>query len=206
VLKKLGRLHGNEAVAPTGAVYQDWRGTREFPRAHRFPCNPKVAGRNLPEFAPTSKMEDALIEPLAITDFLTFEVNYADCRFEDLGGIAAGVEAVQYVLSHQPPNQAVNLEVIQHAVLNIALEGYQRAYVLAAEELVQRINQENVHQMLARSAKSKVRPVSPTLNLESIQDVVYDMRRFTNIVQPRRLLPEGIRQYAHRLESLAGVS
>lgn len=203
VLKKLGSVFANQAVAYSGAVYQDWRGTKMHPRAHRFPCNPTIGGQNLPDIRPKPKLEEALIEPLAITDFLTFEVNYVDERFEALGGKDAAVDAVQYVLLHQPQGQSVNIPMITHAVLNIALAGYQRAYALIESELVSRVNQENLKKMLERSANSKVKQRSPTLIIESIQEAAYDMHRFTNILQPTRLLPAGIQQYAQKLEQLA---
>jgi hypothetical protein len=203
VLRKLGILKKNEAVSEVGAYYQDWKGTAEFPRAHRFPCNPLVGGRNIPDIPHSEKLKKALIEPLAITDFLTFEVNYADCRFEDLGGKKAAVDAVTFVLNQQPEAHDVSIDLVQHGVLNIALEGYKQAYRRASADVHARINQEGMVEMLSRNQRSIDKPRSPTAILESIQQVLYDMERFTDIVQPRRLLPDGIRHLASRLESLA---
>lgn len=204
VLKRLGMIQGQEAVAGTGAVWQDWKGTNEYRRAHRFPCNPTIGNRNIPDIPGSRKLKDALIEPLAVTDFLTFEVNYADCLFEDFGGVASAVEAVRYVAKEQGRGEPVSQAVIEHGVLNVALPGYQRAYELAAAELLSRVNQEDMLKMHARSAKHMDKPLSPTLNLEAIQDLVYDLSRFTMIVQPRRLMPVAVRQMADRLEALNG--
>jgi hypothetical protein len=203
VLRKLGMLRRNDAVAEQGAYYQDWRGSVEFPRAHRFPCNPTIGGRNLPDIPGSVKLHDALIAPLAVTDFLTFEVNYADCRFEDLGGRTAAIEAVRFVLNEQPASRDVDVDLIRHAVINIALEGYKHAYQRASAEVNSRINKENLVAMLTRNQRSIDKPRNPTAILESIQQVLYDMERFTNIVLPRRILPVGIRLLADKFESLA---
>lgn len=68
-------------------VWQDWKGTRKKPRAHRVPCNPQIRNRDLPDFASNPPLPGSLQEALAETDYLPFHVNYAERFFEEFGGI-----------------------------------------------------------------------------------------------------------------------
>ena len=202
VLKKLGLVHQGQVVSSTGAVWQDWKGTARNKRAHRFPCNPTIGDKNIPDIPSSKRLQDALIEPLAITDFVTFEVNYADELFEHNGGIAAAVEAIEYVLNLQPPNQAIDVSVVQRGA-RLALAGYERTYPFVEALLLDRVNKESPLQMHARSAKIMQKPLAPTLNIEAIQDVADDFARLTGAIEPRRIKPEGIKQLADKLEQLS---
>src|SRR5262249_4133882 len=78
-LRSRGWIQETAAIAYTGAAYQDATGTPEHPRAHRFPCNPKINIRNIPDIPPRGAwgLREALKQPLAITDFVSAAVNYA---------------------------------------------------------------------------------------------------------------------------------
>lgn len=74
VLRSQNLLPPSGVVTVTGAQWQDWRGTRDQPRAHRFPCNPQIAGRDLPDFAKKPSFRLAIQKALGETDSLPFHV------------------------------------------------------------------------------------------------------------------------------------
>jgi hypothetical protein len=98
------------AVSATGARWQRWKGTRQQPRAHRFPCNPQIGSRHLPDFAPHPTFRRTLDEALAETDYLPFHVNYAGRLFEESGGIEAARRAVGRVYPLPKPRPESRLQ------------------------------------------------------------------------------------------------
>ena len=107
-------VRDSEIVTSTGAVYQDAKGTDNYPRAHRFPCNPMFGYQNLPDLASWSSLalRNELKVPLAITDPLPGIVNYSDRLFE--ARAAEHVErAVRWILIEQPKNKDVHQNLIR---------------------------------------------------------------------------------------------
>ena len=185
-------------VAATGARWQDWRGTREQPRAHRFPFNPQVAGRDLPDFAPDTGLAVGLQQTLAETDYLPFHVNYADRLFEEYGGIEAARLAVEQVLSLQTPGQPADYTLVAAVWRQTAFPGYLRAWYTVEHSLQHRINRENAIGLLERIAG--FRRNAPSDSIEIVQDVVYDACRSTLLTSlPSVLSPPGFEWYLHEL-------
>jgi hypothetical protein len=203
LLKKLNMVWSFQTVDSTGAVWQDWRGNEQNSRAHRFPCNPTIGRKNIPEIPKSTRLRDALIQPLAKTDFLDLVVNHVDSRFEALGGREAAVAAVRFVVKEQGEGKAVNRDVIHYATMNIAQTGYERACAAVQADLRNKINQEGLVAMLERNRKSIDKPLAPTGNLEEVEDVIYDYAGFTSICQPNLLRAGLLAEEAQRLESLA---
>ena len=90
----------NYFVDTTGAVWQDWEGSTSYligtPSAVLPHHQPKI-----PNLAPAISLRDALIDPLARTDFLPIYANYADSRFEKFGGAESFATAVRVVAREQ---------------------------------------------------------------------------------------------------------
>jgi hypothetical protein len=203
VLKKLDMVWGFQTVHSTGAVWQDWSGNEQNARAHRFPCNPTIGSHNIPDIPKSYRLKDALIQPLAKTDFLDLMVNHVDSRFEALGGREAAVAAVRFVLREQGQGKAVSRDVIHFAATNIAKAGYEKACSAVQAEVRQRINNENFIKLSERTQYSKDKPLAPTGNLEGVEDVIYDYAGYTALCQPRLLNAGLLAEEAKRLESLA---
>lgn len=180
-LRSLNLVPGHDVVSVTGARWQDWRGTREQPRAHRIPCNPCIAGRALPDLAPTaSRLREKLKETLAVTDSLPFHVNYADRLFEELGGIEAVRKGIGEAVGRQMPGVAVSHAVVHDAWRQTVLPGYVGAWEAVERELLDRVNRENAVRLLERIAG--FRRNAPTDSIETVMDVAYDAKRSTELV------------------------
>ena len=180
-LRSLNRLPGHNVVSVTGAQWQDWRGTPDQPRAHRFPCNPQIVGRSLPDYAANpSSLRQRLLEALAVTDFLPLHVNHADRLFEKHGGIETARQAVEEVASRQKPGVMVTHSIVEIAWRQTALPGYVRAWETVERRLQDDVNRETAAQLRARI--SQVRPLAPTDTIETVMDVAYDAKRSTVLV------------------------
>ena len=180
-LRSLNLLPGYNVVSVTGAQWQDWRGTRDQPRAHRFPCNPQIAGRHLPDYAANpSSLRQRLLEVLAVTDFLPLHVNHADRLFEKHGGIETARQAVEEVASRQKPGVTVTHSIVEIAWRQTVLPGYIRAWDAVERQLQDDVNKENVAQFRERISRS--RPLAPTDTIETVMDVAYDAKRSTMLV------------------------
>jgi hypothetical protein len=180
-LRSLNVLPGYNAVSVTGAKWQDWRGTNDQPRAHRFPCNPQIAGRDLPDYAANpSNLRQQLLENLAATDQLPFHVNYADELFEDCGGIEAARKGIEEVTLRQTPGGTLTYAAVQIPWRETVLVGYVRAWEAVERRLQDRVNQENAIQLAERIAG--FRSNAPTDSIETVMDVAYDAKRSTELV------------------------
>jgi hypothetical protein len=197
-LRARNLLPANASVSTTGARWQDWKGTREQPRAHRFPCNPQIANRDLPGFAPNPIFRQRLQDVLAITDFLPFHVNYADRLFEEFGGVEEARKAVAQVQVLQKPGQSPDFSVV-HKVWSQSLHaGYVRAWDAVERKLLDRVNRENAIKMLERIAG--FRSNAPTDSIETVQDVAYDAKRSTELVSSPSILSQpGFQSYLREL-------
>lgn len=191
-------LPASAAVSTTGARWQDWKGTREQPRAHRFPCNPQIGGRDLPDYAPNPTFCRGLQEVLAQTDYLPFHVNYADRLFEEFGGIEEARKAVEQVRTLQKPGRSPDFNVVYKVWRQYLHSGYVRAWDKVEQELMDRVNQENTIKLLKRIAG--FRPNAPTDSIETVQDVAYDAKRSTELVSSPGILSQpGFQSYLREL-------
>jgi hypothetical protein len=201
VLKQVGAIW-NYVVHMTGAVWQDWEGSSDLSnRAHRVPCNPIIANRSIPDLAPTISFRNALIDPLARTDFLPIHANYADSRFEKLGGANSFTSAVRLVVREQARDKAVNYDLFRHAVLDVALAGYNAACQQVRREVQNAINNENVSEFASR--RDRFNPIAPKHNIEAVQDAAYDLLRFSTTTTPDLLNREVFQAEADRQKRLA---
>jgi hypothetical protein len=201
VLKQAGAIW-NYVVHMTGAVWQDWEGSGDLSnRAHRVPCNPIIANRSIPDLAPTISLRNALIDPLARTDFLPIHANYADSRFEKLGGANSFTSAVRLVVREQARDKAIDYELFRHALLDIALAGYNAAYQQVRREVQNAINNENVSAFVAR--RDGLNPIAPKNNIEAVQDAVHDLLRFSTTTTPDLLNRDVFRMETERQKRLA---
>ena len=129
-LKSRGRLREIEIVTATGAVYQDAKGTKVYPRAHRFPCNIMIGYSNVPELPSFSdaRLSNALKVPYAITDPLPVIANYSDRFFETAGAVEAVVYAVRFIATEQKKGKPVHVNLVRHVIEMILLAGFEKAY------------------------------------------------------------------------------
>jgi len=186
VLKANNLLSQTSPISVSGARWQDWSGTRESPRAHRFPCNPQISGRDLPDLADKPQLRALIQQPLAVTDFLPLYVNYADRLFEEFGGIESARRAVEYAASAQKIDCPIDISLVANAWQSIAWPGYIRAYETAERELLGRVNRDN----------------APTDNIEAVQDVVFDAVHSTRLVSvPPTLTAGGFTAWLEQIES-----
>ncbi len=197
-LRSLNLLPGHNVVSVSGAKWQDWLGTPDQPRAHRFPFNPQIAGRDLPNYAPNAAFKNLLKHNLASTDQLPFHVNYADSRFEECGGIEAARRGIEEVTLRQKPGAAVTHEAVHIPWRETVLVGYIRAWESVERELNDRINRENAMQLQRRIAG--YRDNAPKDTIETVMDVAYDAKRSTELVsRPGPMTPPGFKQFLDQL-------
>jgi hypothetical protein len=199
-LRSLNRIPGHDVVSVTGAKWQDWRGTQDQPRAHRFPCNPQIAGRDLVDYAANpSSLRQQLLANLASTDQLPFHVNYADGLFEDCGGIDAARAGIEEVTVRQKPGAPVTYAAVQISWRETVLVGYVRAWEAVERKLQDRINQETIVQLAARIAG--FRTTAPKDSIETVMDVAYDAKRSTELVSlPGPISPPGFQAFLGQLK------
>ncbi|HEX7360312.1 MAG TPA: hypothetical protein VF283_07455 [Bryobacteraceae bacterium] len=148
-------------------------------RAHRVPCNPTITNRSIPDLAPTISLRNALIDPLARTDFLPLYANYADSRFEALGGADSFANAVRIIAREQPQDKPIDYDLFRHAVLGVAQAGYNAAYEQVGLQLRDAMNSETTSKFFSRRDEHK--PIAPKNQLESVQDAAYDLLRFSKL-------------------------
>lgn len=186
ILRSSKVLPDSAVVSVTAAKWQDWKGTAKQPRAHRFPCNPQINGRDLPDLAPSDRVRDFLEDALAVTDPLFLHVNYTDQLFEDRGGIEAARKGLQVVAHHQRSGAPVSHHVAWSAWDDIVRPGYVGAWQRTAESVLGRINDESTKQFLARVKGYK--PSAPTHDLETAVEVAFEAKRFTEQLSTPSLL------------------
>jgi hypothetical protein len=216
VLKSLGLIPASQNRAgQRGAAYQDAQGTTLSPRAHRFPCNPTIGGRNLPDLAhPSSPMlAEALKKPLAVTDLLPLVANYADGLFEASGACEAAVEAIQKVLDGQLSGQPVNVQLVRDALTRHLLPGFSEAYDKALLK-AQQTDNPNVPQfsitdpgvvdrLNAISISMPNTPNRPKTNIEGVADILLLEKNIANGSVPHNAAPAAIQAYVAQLVAMA---
>lgn len=185
LLTSEGRASHMDHVSYTGAVYQDIKGTPENPRAHRFPCNPKIGIWNIPEIVSPRfhRLRGELARPLAVTDLLPIEANYADSRFEEGGGSDTVKECIEFVLTEQRRGKPPHINLIRHAISHIAMPGFEQAYEIVLDSVETKIHSGPgpidladpgwVEHANAASLAANIEPGRPTQNLLSVADVLH---------------------------------
>jgi len=217
VLKSLGLIPpGQDRAGQRGAAFQDSKGTPLHPRAHRFPCNPTISGRSLPEFAHSRSpmLAEALKRPLAITDLLPLVANYADGLFEANGACDAAVAAVQKVLDGQPSGQPVNPQLVRDTLTHDLFPGFQRAYDEALSKAQDKPNPNvpNFHitdpnlvdTLNGRSMTMQYAANRPKHNIEGVADILLMEKGMTTV--PASAAPAAIQAYAAQLIALVPPS
>src|SRR5579884_3596419 len=151
LLRSQNLLPARAAVSVTGARWQDWRGTRDQPRAHRMPCNPQIAGRDLPDFFVKPVTRRRIQDALGETDELPFHVNYADRLFESCGGIESARRGVEQIVAAQKAGGDLDYAAIRNAWRTV-LAGYIGAWSAVERNLLDRMGREDAMVFLERVA------------------------------------------------------
>ena len=128
VLRSLDWVKREPEVACRGAQYQTGQGSGPYEAAHRFPGDPTIDCWSVPHYSKSRVLAAELERPLRETDYLPKYVNLADKRFENSGGKNAVVEPIRFVLYEQKPGQPPDPVLLRHALLNMMLPAYKRAY------------------------------------------------------------------------------
>lgn len=213
VLKSLGLIPAGHARAGhRGAAYQDGKGIPLHPRAHRFPCNPTIGGRNLPDLAlgRSPQLAAALKVPLAGTDLLPLIANYADGLFESNGACDAVVDAIQRVLDGQAAGQLVNVQLVRDVLMQNLLPGFLNAYGAALAKAQEKDNPNVppfsiatpgiVDTLNARSMTMQYADNRPKHNIEGVADVLLMEKNMARV--PSNAAPAAIQGYAAQLAGL----
>lgn len=211
-LRSKGLIGRDAPVNYAGARYQHGAGNRNFDAAHQFPCTPIINSSPLPSFAPHGRLRDALVRPLAITDYLPKLFNYADRLFERIGGCDAVIEPIRLIMHDQKQGQPVHDKLVQYAtwckLLPNYLKAHQMAYNLASADqqgidlldpaAIDRMNEE------ALSTTQGLDTSKPTKNMAMVADVLWHSIKVTesNSRPPASSTIE-ISRYAAELEELA---
>ena len=212
VLKSLGLIHARQDRAGhRGAAYQDAKGTTLNPRAHRFPCNATIGGRNPPDLAlaRSPMLAAALKLPFAGTDLLPLIANYADGLFEANGACDAVVGAIQRVLDNQLAAQPVNVQVVRDVLTQHLLPGFMNAYDAALSKAQGKDNPNVpsfsitdpglVDTLNARSMTMQYAQNRPKHNIEGVADVLVLEKNMAAGSVPSNAAPGAIQAYAAQL-------
>jgi hypothetical protein len=202
LLRSRGRVYKTDAVAYTGAVWQDMAesGNPFEQRSHRVPCNPTIGYKNIPDHTLSPRLRYELTIPLAVTDPLPIIANYADKRFEDLGGKEALARAVREIVQHQEQGRPVDYDLYVHA-LRIVLGDYAKAFrervIPDVEMKVEREGAESLREQMER-----YKPSAPTTSPDMLLDVVH---QYAMVAQPQAPVLEKrpmFEQYVAKLQTL----
>jgi len=130
--KASGLIKPGMPLEYTGAEFQDFKGTREFVRAHRATGAVSAGGRNIADLAITPQLfalRRLLIEPQAVTDGVPLYANYADRVFEIVVARETS-RLIASVVERQPANKDVNESNVADAIwelTRIHAGGYEKA-------------------------------------------------------------------------------
>jgi hypothetical protein len=211
-LRSKGMIGRDAAVDYAGARYQSGTGNQDFDAAHQFPCTPLINSFPLPTFAPHGRLRDALVRPLAVTDYLPKLFNYADRLFESSGGCEAVVKPIQFILHDQKEGQPVHDKLVQHAtwynLIPSYLEAYRVAHQLASADqrgidlldpaAIDRVNE------AALSTFQELDTTKPTQNMAIVGDVLWHSMNVTESnCRPPAAASSEINRYAAELAALA---
>ena len=183
-LRSSSWIRENEVVSTAKAAFQDGRGSTAHPRAHRFPCSPRIGLWNPPEIAAfrSIPLSGRMRQPFAITDFLPRVFNYADQLFEEGGAIQTVEQAVRFAVNEQAGGRPVNANLVRHSITHIMIPGFQSAYEQAYETARSRnnplvpnvpITDPNYFQaMTDASLNARYNDRRPLLDIETVQDIL----------------------------------
>jgi len=211
-LRSKGLIGRDARVNYAGARYQHGAGNQNFDAAHQFPCTPTINSFPLPSFAPHGRLREALVRPLAITDYLPKLFNYADRLFESSGGCDAVIEPIQLIMHDQKQDQPVHDKLVHHATWLMLLPNYLKAYQMAHKlasadqqgidlldpAAIDRMNED------ALSTTQGLDTSRPTKNMAMVADVLwYSMKVTESNSRPPASTTNEINRYATKLKELA---
>ncbi|WP_110172938.1 hypothetical protein [Luteitalea pratensis] len=159
-MKAAGFITPGTPVEFTGAQYQDFKGTREFVRAHRATLALKIGARNIADLAGTRRHADlwrVLVGPQAVTDLLPLYANYAD-RFLEIIVAPKTFRLLRTVIERQEPHQDVNVSNVAEA-MDALMKVHDEGYSLAAAR-IRELRKERgwVEVPLSAAARSLTKP------------------------------------------------
>jgi len=220
-LKASGLVSSHAVVDHSGAVYQAVTSTRDYPYAHRMPCNPILNIWSLPDLVHehASPLRRMLIQPLAEGDIVPLVVNYADGHFERKGAPETVDRAVQFIIHEQDAGKPVNTKLIRHVIDFIVSPGYADAYQHAidttsemTDDMVEGLfggqsitsptfdfeltNQRSIASAMASDPRRR-----PTDDLETAKQTLESYTQIHRSYKPMLAIDERISQYADQLAS-----
>jgi hypothetical protein len=211
-LRSKGMIERDAAVGYAGARYQSGTGNKSYDAAHQFPCTPTINSFPLPTSAPHGRLRDALVRPLAVTDYLPKLFNYADRLFESIGGCNAVVESIRHIIHDQKEGQPVYDKLIQHTTWYELLPNYVTAYrqaqkaASADKEGIDLLDPAAIDRLneAALSTQPDMDPSKPTQNMAMVADVLWYSITFSeNDSRPLASASSEINRYVAELTELA---
>ena len=211
-LRSKGLIGRDAAVNYAGARYQRGTGNQDFDAAHQFPCTPTINSFPLPSFAPYGRLRDALVRPLAITDYLPKLFNYADRLFESSGGCDAVIEPIRLIMHDQKQGQPVHDKLVQHAAWFKLFPNYLKAYQMAQklanadQEGIDLLDPTAIDRMneAALSTTQDLDTSRPTKNMAMVADVLWHSIKVTESnPRPAASMTNEINRYATDLAERA---
>ncbi len=205
----------SEVVVASKAIYQDGRGTTAYPRAHRFPCIPKIGLWDPPQLAGfrSPPLGGRMRLPYAVTDYLPRVYNYADELFEDSGALQAVERAVRFAIGEQTAGKQVNVNLVSHTITHILIPGFQRAYEQAYEEARSKRNPlvpnvpithpDYTRIMTEASLRAEYNEDRPLLDIESVQDILFLSKRSSSSFVPPEAMQHEVLREVEAMEALA---
>lgn len=210
-LRSKGLIGRDARVGYVGAQYQQGSGNPNFDAAHQFPCTPTVNSFPLPRSAPQGRLRDALVRPLAVTDYLPKLFNYADRLFESSGGCDAVVEPIGLILHDQKEGQPVDAKLVQHAtwvkLLPKYIEAYETAHNFASRDRqgIDLLDPNALDRMneAALATNQDLDTSKPKQNMEMVGDVLWHSIAVTRCNSHPASSTTEIDRYAAELGELA---
>ena len=211
-LRSKGMIGRDAQVSYAGARYQRGTGNQDYDAAHQFPCTPTINSFPLPSFAPHGRLRGALVQPLAITDYLPKMFNYADRLFESSGGCDAVIEPIRMIMHDQKQGEPVHDKLVQHATWIELLPGYITAYQLAYklasadQQGIDLLDPAAIDRMIedALSTPQALDTSKPTQHMAMVADVLWHSVKVTeNNSRPAASATNEIKRYAAWLAELS---
>jgi len=208
LLRKFGLVNREAIVGYKGAAFQRGKGSPDYPAAHRFPCNPTIANWDLPHYAPSGRLKNALKLPLEKTDYLPKLVNRADQLFEASGACDAVARTIQFVLHEQATDKDVNLKLIRHAAVFELFPGYTEALqdalaIASSNAAIEAIDPAVLQHVNETWFSSSDEEGQAANSVEVVQfALVRALQVGDALAEPMMLAPPAMAQYIGELEAL----
>jgi hypothetical protein len=113
--KAWGQLGDYPTISHSGAVYQDFKGTRNYQRCHRSLFEPVVNGFTIPDLTSRLGLRRILITPGGVTDPEPPPANYGD-RLLEIVGTGPILELMRRTVARQPANRPLEMNLLQLAL------------------------------------------------------------------------------------------